>query len=89
MTDWKIQSYANTGGVCLPASQWYTFPIGYVLNVGRSVSVHAGTGALDAPPDDLKWTGSFVWNDQGDVGVLYDASGGAVDSYCYGECCSG
>jgi len=85
MTGWKIQSYAYDGS-CYPTNQWYTFPNGYVLGAGESVKVHSGPNAIDDPPGDLKWTGAYIWNNDGDVGVLYDALGGEIHRYAYGEC---
>jgi len=87
MTNWKIQSYANIDGGCQPTDQWYTFPAGYILDAGASVRVHSGPDAIHDPPGDLKWTTRYIWNNDGDKAVLYDAVGNVVDSYCYGECC--
>jgi len=87
MTDWRIQSYANVDGGCEPADQWYTFPAGYVLDAGASVRVHSGPDAYSDPPSDLRWTGRYMWNNDGDKGILHDAAGTVVDTYCYGECC--
>jgi len=88
MTNWKIQSYKNIDGGCEPADQWYNFPSGYVLGPGASVRIHSGPDAYDNPPNDLKWTTKYIWHNDGDVGILYDATRSVVDSYCYGECCS-
>jgi len=87
LTDWRIQSYESTDSGCVPAGQWYTFPTGYVLDAGASVYVHSGPDAANNPPTDLKWVGSYVWHNDGDVAVLYDAAGAVIDTYCYGECC--
>lgn len=86
MTGWKVQSYANKNGNCEPTGQCYWFPSGYLLDVGASVRVHSGPDADDNPPGDLKWTTSYIWHNDGDVGVLYDAEGDEVDRYAYGEC---
>ena len=85
-TNWKIQSYKNTDGGCEPTDQWYTFPVGYILDPLASVYVHSGPGATDNPPMHLKWTGTYIWHNEGDVAVLYDTAEGEVDRYCYGEC---
>ncbi|MFW6116547.1 MAG: lamin tail domain-containing protein, partial [bacterium] len=80
------QSYANKGGYCEPTDQWYTFPSGYVLQAGASVRVHSGPDAIHNPPSDLKWTGAYIWHNDGDVGVLRDSKGVEVDRYGYGQC---
>lgn len=85
VTGWKIQSYR--GSDCGPADQWYTFPNFYVLASGASVRVHSGPEAEENPPTDLFWTFSRMWNDQGDVGVLYNARDEEISRYCYGRCC--
>jgi hypothetical protein len=87
MTDWRLESYANAGGSCLPSDQVYTFTMGYVLNAGNSVRVHSGSEATDNPPDDPKWTGRLIWANPGDVAILYNSMGHVADTYCYGECC--
>ena len=86
MTNWKVQSYKNVDGSCEPTDQWYTFPVGYILDPAASVYVHSGPGATDNPPTHLKWTGTYIWHNEGDVAVLYDAAEGEMDRYCYGEC---
>ena len=87
MTGWKIQSYANRDGDCDPTNQWFTFPGGYVLNYGSSVRVHSGPDAYSNPPSDLKWTGGYIWHNDGDKAILYNAASTVVDTYCYKECC--
>jgi hypothetical protein len=87
MTDWRVESYANLEGICLPSDQVYTFTIGYVLDAGSSVRIHSGPEATDDPPDDPKWTGLHRWANPGDVAILYDSMGHVADTYCYGECC--
>ena len=50
----------------------YTFPGGYSLGTGASVSVKSG-GA--AGPGELQWTNAFVWNNDGDTASLVDPAG--------------
>ncbi len=69
LTGWRIYS---RGG------QWYTFPE-ITLDSGESVSVHSGPGASGS----LIWTKEYVWNNNGDEAVLYDAEGNVVDVYEY------
>jgi hypothetical protein len=75
MTQWRIQSVRG--------DQWYSFPAGYTLAVGRHVRVHSGPGAVDNPPADLKWTAAYIWNNDGDEARLYDVQGRLVDSWAY------
>ena len=87
MTNWKIQSYQNIGGGCEPTDQWYTFPGGYILDAGVSVRIHSGPDAYNSPPSDLLWTTQYIWHNDGDKAVLYNATGSVVDTDCYNECC--
>ena len=87
MTSWKIQSYKNIDGGCEPTDQWYTFPSGYVLGAGASVRIHSGPDAYSNPPSDLKWTTRYIWHNDGDKAILYDAGSSVIDTYCYEECC--
>ena len=87
MTAWKIQSYKNIDGGCQPTDQWYTFPTGYILAPGASVRIHSGPDAYSSPPSDLLWTTGYIWHNDGDKAILYDATGSVVDTYCYRECC--
>lgn len=75
MTGWQLSS----GGQKTP----YTFPSGYTLAPGATVRVHSGRDAVDNPPADLKWSGSYLWNNSGDEARLYDAAGNLVDSWPY------
>jgi len=75
MTNWRIQS--------VEGDQWYTFPSGYTLAVGAYVRVHSGPSAVNNPPTDLKWTGSYIWNNDGDEARLYNEAGQLVDNWVY------
>ncbi len=56
-------------------NQFYTFP-NYLLEAGKSVTVYSGKGS-----GDLKWTGSYMWNNDGDPAELYDPYGNLVSSF--------
>ena len=86
MTGWRIVSHDGTSNNCqvLP-DQTFTFSAGYSLAAGASVRVHSGPGALNNPPGDLRWTGSYIWNNDGDIGDLYNGAM-LVDTYAYGGC---
>ncbi|MCL4459329.1 MAG: lamin tail domain-containing protein, partial [Chloroflexi bacterium] len=60
--------------------QVYTFPP-FILPAGSSVKVHTSRGTNTT--SDLYWGRSAVWNNQGDTGVLYDATGREVTRYTY------
>lgn len=58
--------------------QWFTFP-SVTLAPGQSVSVHSGPEASGP----LIWMKAYVWNNQGDKAILYDAAGNVVSTYEY------
>ena len=62
------------------ATHRYSFPSGFVLQAGASVTVRTGCGTDSAT--DLHWCnqGSAVWNNSGDTAFLLDPSGNIVDS---------
>ena len=60
----------------------YTFPTGFILDIGASVTVHTFSGVDTST--DLYWgRGNYIWNNDHDVAYLYDASSKLVDSYSY------
>ena len=75
MSGWKIHS--------VQGDQWFEFPFGYSLAPGGVVRVHSGPEAINDPPDDLWWTGAYVWNDSGDEARLVDDRGRVVDVWSY------
>ena len=75
MTSWRIQSVVG--------NQWYTFPSGYRLAAGASVYVTTGPSARSSPPDYLRWTTLYIWNNNGDEARLYNAGGIEVDRWKY------
>jgi competence protein ComEC len=62
------------------ASHRYSFPAGFILEAGASVTVRTGCGT--DTPTDLHWCsqGSAVWNNSGDTAFLLDPAGNIVDS---------
>ncbi len=61
--------------VSVRGNQVYTFPE-YLLEAGKSVTVYSGKGS-----GDLKWTGSYMWNNDGDPAELYDPNGNLISSF--------
>lgn len=59
--------------ISITGNQVYTFS-DYLLAAGKTVTVYSGKGS-----GDLKWTGSYIWNNNGDSAALYDASGKLLD----------
>jgi hypothetical protein len=41
------------------------------LQPGATVRVISGRGAVGDGVSTLKWTGRYIWNNDGDTGVLY------------------
>lgn len=72
MTGWKLISEVGNQQFIFPAS---------VLQPGEVVKVASGANAKDNPPGELLWTRSYIWNNDGDPGALYDASGVLVSRY--------
>jgi hypothetical protein len=73
---------SNGGPVALDLTGWkvhdegtkhtFTFPAGFTLAPGTSVSIKSGGGA---GAGELAWTGASVWNNDGDTAALVDATG--------------
>lgn len=73
MTGWTLQD-ASTAT--------FTFPDGYVLNIGASVRIHICDGTNT--PAELYWGRcSAVWNNSGDTATLKDATGKVIFQYSY------
>jgi len=75
MTGWMVLSVTG--------NQRFRFPDGYVLVRGATVRIHSGPDAVEAPPDDLLWSASYIWNNAGDTAVLLDADEDEVDRLGY------
>jgi|GEM_PF-1323166 len=83
----------NRGTVPQPMSGWvlaslrgerfYRFPTEVIVFPGIVTAIYSGQGAQDDPPCALFWTEQQVWNNKGDVAVLFDANGGEVDYLAY------
>ena len=73
MTGWSL--------VSVTGSQTYYFPAGYRLKAGSIIKIVSGRGAAGNGVSTLKWTGSYIWNNDGDPGELYNSSGRLVSTY--------
>ncbi len=56
-------------------NQKFHFPDGYILKAEECVNILSGRNAIDEPPTNLKWTGAYIWNNDGDIAALYNAKG--------------
>ena len=65
--------------------QTYTFPSRYILKAGEVVRIHSGPQGREDPPNDLLWKKSYLWNNNGDVGVLSDSDGKELSIFSYGD----
>lgn len=70
LSGWKLVSKEG--------NQRYNFPKGYILKAGAKFNIRSGPKSYEKPPTDLKWTGSYIWNNEGDPGYLYDSNGKVV-----------
>lgn len=63
------------------ADQTYTFPDGYVLREGDSVTVHSGSDDIPSEPGHLLWTTDRMWENVLEEALLYDAEDRLVDRW--------
>ena len=71
------------------ASHRYPFPAGFTLLAGETVTIHTGCGT-DETTDagtDLFWcfTGSAIWNNDGDTAFVLDPNGNIVATHPYND----
>lgn len=92
-------SIRNQGTVVQPMSGWilasqrgqlfYAFPDNLIFLPGMTVIVHSGQQMLGKVRSnkiaqvDLFWTNEQVWNNHGDMAILFDANGIEIDRYVY------
>ena len=84
---------ANEGHVDQPLTGWvlaslhgpqvFRFEDGLVLRPGARVTVTSGQGVAHKPPAVLAWTDETVWNNRGDMALLFDCEGEEVARYAY------
>jgi hypothetical protein len=84
---------ANEGHVDQPLTGWvlaslqgpqvFRFEDGMVLRPGGRVTVTSGQGVEHKPPAVLAWTDETVWNNRGDVALLFDYEGEEVARFAY------
>lgn len=72
LTGWSLLS--ETGG------QTFSFPAGTTISAGETIQILSGSDAV-AGSGQLLWGNSNIWNNKGDPGKLYDATGNLVSQY--------
>ncbi len=70
LRNWEILSVVGP--------QRYSFG-SYLLGPGESVTVHSGPDAPSSGSGRLRWTTSYIWNNDDDEAELYDPQGNLVD----------
>jgi micrococcal nuclease len=83
--------FENTGDEAVEMTGWtvsdeadhvYSFPSGFTLEPGDSVTLYTGSGT--DTDDELYWgENGAVWNNGGDTVTLKDENGDTVDTYTY------
>ncbi len=77
MTGWVLAS--------LRGQVFYSFPEDVMLRPNRSIVIHSGQQEpknTDVSADFL-WTMDQIWNNRGDIAILFDANGLEIDRYSY------
>lgn len=84
---------ANTGHADQPLTGWalasfkgvkvFRFEDGLVLPPGGRLVVMSGEGVSHNPPSVFAWTDENVWNNRGDVALIFDCDGEEVSRYAY------
>ena len=87
---------SNRGTVAQPLSGWvlaslrgqvlYSFPENFMLRPDTSVVIHSGQTKpekVSNPQANLWWTTDQVWNNNGDIAVLFDANGVEINRHSY------
>ena len=72
MSDWKLISVVG--------NQIFTFPDGFILKKGQTVTITSGKNAYSNPPSVLKWTNANIWNNKGDPAKLVDSEGRVIST---------
>ena len=68
--------------LCDLANHCFRFPDGAVIEAGRRIAVHTGTGQHDGVRYYMGYR-SAVWNNNGDTATLYDDKGATVIAISY------
>lgn len=72
LTDWYLVSEQG--------NQTFSFPSGTIIKTGEPLKIVSGPKAV-AGTDTLLWTKSYIWNNDGDPGTLYNSQGQVISRY--------
>jgi len=72
LTGWRLVS--EVGG------QEFTFPE-FTLGPSQKVEITSGPNAQEDSPRKFRWTGRYIWNNEGDPGALYDTTGRLISRF--------
>jgi hypothetical protein len=75
LTGWALASLQGT--------QVFRFDDGLVLKPGSRITVTSGEGVSHKPPEVFGWTEENVWNNRGDVALLFDYEGEEAARFAY------
>lgn len=75
LTGWSLAS--------LKGQRVFRFEDGFVLKAGSRVTVTSGDGVAHRPPAILGWKDEPVWNNRGDVALVFDCDGEEVARFAY------
>ncbi len=91
ISGWYMYSHDGTSPPTCPVvlSQLFTFPAGTIVQPGQTIQIQSGTNAIpvsDPVAGIYRWTGAFIWNDNGDVLSVYNTANQLVAYFPYGNC---
>ncbi|WP_281201111.1 MBL fold metallo-hydrolase [Orenia metallireducens] len=72
ISGWKL--------VSVKGGQSFIFPPATIIKAGAIIKITSGKNAKSGP-NNLKWTDSYIWNNDGDPARLYDKDGKLVGEY--------
>jgi micrococcal nuclease len=72
MSGWKLRSERG--------NQTFLFPKGFIVKANATVRILSGKGAEGDGVKTLKWTSSYMWNNQGDPAKLFDCNAKLISS---------
>jgi len=70
---WKLKDEAN---------HTFIFPA-ITIDSGEEIRIYSGHGTMPEGENNFKWSGSYIWNNDGDTAYLYDSAGATVCVYAY------
>ncbi len=77
LTGWALAS------LHLKGPKVFRFEDGLVLRPGGRITITSGEGVVHKPPSVFGWTDETVWNNRGDVALIFDCDGDEVSRFGY------